>query len=52
MDCAHTETAAYQVILAVRKMDAAPAPVENTPEPVAENTPAPAPEKNEELAPF
>ena len=52
VDCAHTETAAYQVILAVRKMDAAPAPapVENTPEPVAENTPAPA--QNEELAPF
>lgn len=58
VDCAHTETAAYQVILAVRKMDAAPAPaptpapVENTPEPVAENTPAPAPAQNEELAPF
>lgn len=42
VDCAHTETAAYQVILAVRKMDAAPAPVGNTP----------APAQNEELAPF
>ena len=35
VDCAHTETAAYQVILAVRKMDAA----EATPAPVAEMAP-------------
>ena len=51
VDCAHTETAAYQVILAVRKMDAAeatPAPVEHTPAPVAETSPAPV----AEMAPF
>jgi hypothetical protein len=44
VDCAHTETAAYQVILAVRKMDAA----EATPAPVAETSPAPV----AEMAPF